>query len=127
MVTRFAANVALAVLISASEAHADNIVVKEISSFYIGGQEMHIIGQPLIEVSTTAGAPPRKRDPNGEFFMGQIYVQYVKLAEPKAKYPILLIHGGGLSGTTWENSPDGHPGWQRIFSALDTTSTNRTP
>jgi pimeloyl-ACP methyl ester carboxylesterase len=115
MITRFAAYVALTVFIFASGARADNIVVKEIGSFYIGGQEMRITGQPMIEVSTTAGAPPRKRDPNGEFYMGQMYVQYINLAEPKAKYPILLIHGGGLSGATWENSPDGHPGWELYF------------
>jgi pimeloyl-ACP methyl ester carboxylesterase len=41
--------------------------------------------------------------------------QYVKLTSPKAKYPLLLIHGGGLSGVTWETKPDGKPGWQMFF------------
>jgi pimeloyl-ACP methyl ester carboxylesterase len=44
-----------------------------------------------------------------------MYVQYVKLAQPKAKYPLLLWHGGGLTGVTWETKPDGKPGWQMFF------------
>ena len=44
-----------------------------------------------------------------------MYVQYVKLASPRAKYPLLLIHGGGLTGVTWETKPDGQPGWQMFF------------
>jgi pimeloyl-ACP methyl ester carboxylesterase len=90
-------------------------LVKEMGNFYIGGQEMRISGQPLVDVSTTAGMPVAKRDPNGEFEMNQMYVEYVKLAHPKAKYPIIFVHGGGLSGTTWENGPDGHPGWIQYF------------
>ena len=44
-----------------------------------------------------------------------MYVQYVKLASPKARYPLLLWHGGGLTGVTWETKPDGQPGWQLFF------------
>ena len=59
--------------------------------------------------------PPIKVDPNGEFEVEQMYVQYVKLAKPKGKVPLLLWHGGGLSGVTWETKPDGKPGWQQFF------------
>ena len=59
--------------------------------------------------------PPIKVDPNGEFEVEQMYVQYVKLAQPKGKVPLLLWHGGGLSGVTWETKPDGKPGWQQFF------------
>ena len=44
-----------------------------------------------------------------------MYVQYVKLAQPRARVPLLLWHGGGLSGVTWETKPDGKPGWQQFF------------
>jgi pimeloyl-ACP methyl ester carboxylesterase len=44
-----------------------------------------------------------------------MYVQFVKLAQPKAKVPILFWHGGGLTGVTWETKPDGKPGWQQWF------------
>ena len=63
----------------------------------------------------TAGAPPIKVDPNGDFEVEQMYVQYVKLAQPKARVPLLLWHGGGLTGVTWETKPDGKPGWQKFF------------
>lgn len=46
---------------------------------------------------------------------GQMYVQYVRLAEPKGPYPLLLWHGGGMTGANWENTPDGRPGWQMAF------------
>jgi hypothetical protein len=44
-----------------------------------------------------------------------MYVQYIKLTNPKARYPLLLWHGGGLTGVTWETKPDGQPGWQMYF------------
>ena len=72
-------------------------------------------GLPTKEVVFSPGAPPIKVDPNGEFEVEQMYVQYVKLAQPRARVPLLLWHGGGLSGVTWETKPDGKPGWQQYF------------
>ena len=43
------------------------------------------------------------------------YVHYTKLAQPKGKVPLLLWHGGGLAGVTWETKPDGKPGWEMYF------------
>jgi pimeloyl-ACP methyl ester carboxylesterase len=95
-------------------AHADYLV-REVGSFHIGGREVVLSGLPEKELSYSAGMASRKIDPNGEFEAGQMYVQYVKLANPKAKYPLLLWHGGGLTGVTWETKPDGKPGWQQFF------------
>jgi pimeloyl-ACP methyl ester carboxylesterase len=89
--------------------------VKEVGSFHVGGQEVVLQGLPTREIVFTPGAPPLKVDPNGEFETGQMYVQFVKLAQPKARYPMLMWHGGGLSGVTWETKPDGKPGWQQFF------------
>jgi pimeloyl-ACP methyl ester carboxylesterase len=44
-----------------------------------------------------------------------MYVHFVRLAQPRAKTPLVLMHGGGLSGTGWESTPDGRPGWQQFF------------
>ena len=63
----------------------------------------------------TPDAKPFKSDPNGRFEVEQMYVQYVRLSEPKAKYPLMMWHGGGLSGVTWETKPDGSAGWQSYF------------
>ena len=44
-----------------------------------------------------------------------MYVHYVKLISPRMPYPMLMMHGGGLTGGTWETKPDGNPGWQMYF------------
>src|SRR5262252_8779946 len=90
-------------------------LVREVGSFHVGGRTATVSGMPTRDAVFSPGAPPIKVDPNGEFLAEQMYVQYVKLAQPKAKVPILLWHGGGLSGVTWETKPDGKPGWQQFF------------
>ena len=102
------------VLMTATPAAAD-YMVKEVGSFHVGGRTETLTGLPTKEVSFSAGMPAIKMDPNGEFEVEQMYVQYVKLAQPKGKVPLLLWHGGGLSGVTWETKPDGKPGWQQFF------------
>lgn len=94
---------------------AEDLAVREIGSFHVGGREVTLQGLPTREISFTAGMAPLKVDPNGEFEAFQMYVQYVRLAQPRARYPLLLWHGGGLSGVTWETKPDGQPGWQSFF------------
>lgn len=91
--------------------------VAEVGSFHIGGRQVTLSGLPAKEIVFTAGSPAMKVDPNGDFEVEQMYVQYVKLFGPsaKARYPMLMWHGGGLSGVTWETKPDGKPGWQQFF------------
>jgi pimeloyl-ACP methyl ester carboxylesterase len=106
--------VALSLAVTTLPVSADYLV-KEVGSFHVGGHAETLTGLPTREIVFSAGAPPTKVDPNGEFEVEQMYVQYVKLAQPKAKVPILLWHGGGLTGVTWETKPDGKPGWQQFF------------
>jgi pimeloyl-ACP methyl ester carboxylesterase len=89
--------------------------VAEVGSFHVGGQALKLEGLPVKELVYTAGGPVTKMDPNGDFHTGQMYVQYIKLTQPKARYPLLLWHGGGLTGVTYETKPDGKPGWQSYF------------
>jgi pimeloyl-ACP methyl ester carboxylesterase len=44
-----------------------------------------------------------------------MYAQYVRLAEPRVRVPVLMWHGGGESGVNWETTPDGREGWQMRF------------
>jgi pimeloyl-ACP methyl ester carboxylesterase len=106
--------IALAAIMAATPAAADYLV-REVGSFHIGGHTETLSGLPSKEIVFSPGAPPIKVDPNGEFEVGQMYVQFVKLANPRSKLPLLLWHGGGLSGVTWETKPDGKPGWQQFF------------
>src|SRR5438309_1784471 len=96
---------ATAITAAATPAAADYLV-KEVGSFHIGGHTETLNGLPSKEIVFSPGAPPIKVDPNGEFEVEQMYVQYVKQAQPKSKLPLLLWHGGGLSGVTWETKPD---------------------
>jgi pimeloyl-ACP methyl ester carboxylesterase len=104
-----------ALALSAMTPAAADYLVKEIGSFHVGGRTENLTGLPPREIVYTTGAPSIRIDPNGETEVEQMYVQYVKLAQPKARFPILLWHGGGLTGVTWETKPDGKPGWQQFF------------
>ncbi len=46
-------------------------------------------------------------DRTGDFEVEQMYVQYMIPSDRKAKYPLLMWHGGGLTGVCWETKPDG--------------------
>ena len=93
----------------------NSICIKEIGSFAVGGKRVTLDGLPVYSASMTTNGSKRTVDPNGDFWVGQMYVQYIKLAEPKAKYPLMLWHGGGLAGSCWETTPDGREGWQMYF------------
>src|SRR3984893_15064651 len=107
--------IALGTAIMAATPAAADYLVKEVGSFHVGGHTETLNGLPSKEIVFSPGAPPIKVDPNGEFEVEQMYVQFVKLAQPKSKLPLLSWHGGGLAGVTWETKPDGKPGWQQFF------------
>lgn len=92
-----------------------SLQVAEIGSFHVGGRAVTLSGLPPKELVFTPGAPPLKLDPNGDFEVEALYARYTRLANPKAKVPLLLWHGGGLAGTTFETKPDGQPGWENFF------------
>jgi len=104
-----------AAAVAAEGAAGTPLRVAEIGSFHIGGRPVTLSGLPTREIVFTAGAPPFVVDPNGDFETGQMYVHFVRLADPDARYPLLMWHGGGLSGAMWETKPDGEPGWQMYF------------
>jgi pimeloyl-ACP methyl ester carboxylesterase len=106
---------AAALAATSLSAAAQTIAIREIGSFHVGGRIATIEGLPTREITFTAGAPPFRINPNGDFQVEQMYVQYVRLAEPRAQVPLLMWHGGGLTGVTWETTPDGRPGWQMYF------------
>ncbi|WP_250494412.1 alpha/beta fold hydrolase [Caballeronia sp. GAWG1-1] len=97
------------------------ISVRDIGSFFVGGEMLTLSGMPHRDrVSTNQGAV-HPVDQNGEIIAGQMYVQYIRLERPTGRWPLLLWHGGGMSGVNWETTPDGRPGWQMFFlrSGLD--------
>ncbi len=108
-------SIALAGLLALASPADAEFLVQEVGSFHVGGEEVVLEGLLEKEVSFTAGMAPVTVDPNGESETGQMYVHYVKLAKPALNLPILMWHGGGLTGVTWETKPDGGSGWQQFF------------
>jgi len=49
---------------------------------------------------------------------GQIYVEHLTPASGTTQpYPILFVHGAGMTGTNFLNTPDERPGWADWFMA----------
>ena len=107
--------VALAAGLLAACGSPRGMVVKEVGSYSIGGRTVTLSGLPKKEMVYSPGSPPVTLDPNGDFAVEQMYTRYTRLAQPRATVPMLLWHGGGLSGTTFESKPDGQPGWEMFF------------
>jgi pimeloyl-ACP methyl ester carboxylesterase len=69
-------------------------------------------------ICSSAHAEPTVR----EFYVGtppyQMYVQQwpVPSGKPVRSSPIVMIHGGVHTGTTWTTQPDGQPGWAPRFA-----------
>jgi hypothetical protein len=84
-------------------------------SFHIGGREVTISGKPVKEVVFTPGGVPAKVDPNGVYQVEQMYVQYFIPQDKRGALPLLMWHGGGLTGVTYETTPDGREGWLNFF------------
>jgi F0F1-type ATP synthase membrane subunit c/vacuolar-type H+-ATPase subunit K len=54
--------------------------------------------------------------PTGETFHGDHgYAQYL-IPQNARQYPLVMWHGLGQSGKTWESTPDGREGFQQIFA-----------
>ena len=56
-----------------------------------------------------------KLDLNGRYHVEHMYAQYFLVQNPKGKFPLLMWHGGGLTGATYETTPDGREGWRDMF------------
>jgi hypothetical protein len=94
---------------------AEPIALRDMGSFHVGGRLVEISGKPVKEVTFTPGGVPAKVDPNGTYQVEQMYVQYFLPANEKGAYPLLMWHGGGLTGVTYETTPDGREGWLNYF------------
>jgi pimeloyl-ACP methyl ester carboxylesterase len=46
---------------------------------------------------------------------GQIYAEFMIPAKRTSPYPVVLVHGGGTTGTIYMQTPDGREGWAQYF------------
>jgi pimeloyl-ACP methyl ester carboxylesterase len=96
-------------------AAAEPITLERFGSFHVGGREVVVSGQPVREVLFSPGGVPARVDPNGTYLVGSMYAQFMVPRPLRGAAPLLIWHGGGLSGVSWETTPDGREGWQHFF------------
>jgi hypothetical protein len=102
-------------LVAGCASQPTGLAIKDMGSFHVGGREVELKGLPVKEVVFSAGGVPAKIDPNGVYQVEQMYVQYFVPSVEKGKLPLLMWHGGGLTGVTYETKPDGGEGWLNYF------------
>lgn len=90
---------------------AGSLALAEMGSFMAGGRKVRVEGQPVETISLSSGFKDYAYDPNGEFWIDQSYVQFFVPQHRRFPLPVVLVHGGGLTGSCWETTPDGRMGW----------------
>jgi pimeloyl-ACP methyl ester carboxylesterase len=61
------------------------------------------------------GGGVQRVDHNGTYTVEQMYVQYALPQNRRGRFPLLMWHGGGLTGVSYETTPDGREGWLNMF------------
>lgn len=75
--------------------------------FFVNGK-MVVSGYPT--------APEEGSPAPGHFIANQMYVHYRIPANLEHKFPVVMVHGSGLTGVTYETTPDGREGWGTYFT-----------
>jgi pimeloyl-ACP methyl ester carboxylesterase len=60
-----------------------------------------------------SGAPPAEAA--GNIMTDQMYVQY-RIPKSVSGMPVIMVHGSGHTGVTYETTPDGREGWATYFT-----------
>lgn len=88
--------------------------LRDFGSYTVGGTVAQVTTGAPRKVQFTRSAS-YTYDPRGLFCVGQTYVQYFIPEAARDAPPVLLVHGGGMHGSTWETTPDGRPGWLHLL------------
>jgi pimeloyl-ACP methyl ester carboxylesterase len=102
-------------LLAAPAFAGESITLRDMGSFHVGGRVVEVSGKPVKEVVFSPGGIPARIDPNGAYQVEQMYVQYFLPLHRRGTVPLLMWHGGGLTGATYETTPDGREGWLNMF------------
>ena len=102
----------LVALLSAGAAAtlADNLILKEQGSFFVGGRSVFsnaITGSPTGFLGVGINT--------GNITVDQMYVQYQIPEGAESHVPVVMVHGCCLSSKSYETTPDGRIGWNEYF------------
>ena len=90
--------------------------LSDFGSYTVPGRAIAVTGRAPQEVWFTPSTS-FTIDPNGTYLIEHAYVQFFVPANRNPLPPVILMHGGGMTGTTWETTPDGRPGWLHLLLA----------
>jgi quercetin dioxygenase-like cupin family protein/pimeloyl-ACP methyl ester carboxylesterase len=79
------------------------LVLKARGSFYVGGETVE---QTPAELGNAGPADVAT--------VNQMYVEYM-IPDGTPKLPVVMVHGAGLSGKSYDTTPDGRMGWFEYF------------
>ena len=78
-------------------------VLKEQGSFFVNGE--------VVQTDNPGGG-----NPGGRIVVNQMYVEYSIPLKPKPRaWPVIMVHGSGHTGKTYDTTPDGRDGWKQHF------------
>lgn len=89
--------------------------LRAVTGFHIAGQRRALQGRPIEHRVLAQGGDARPVDMNGDYMVGQLYAQLYQQAQPRLPLPVLLWHGGGMTGANWDSTPDGRAGWLQLL------------
>ena len=91
-----------------------SFLLSDFGSYYVGGHTHSVTKGEKRTVNFTRNVS-YEYDPKGEFSVAHSYVQYFIPEERNDLPPVVLVHGGGLTGSVWESTPDGRHGWLHLL------------
>lgn len=84
--------------------------LRDEAMFFVNGS-LTTSNYPSAGSGTTAPTP-------ATFDVNQMFVHFRSPKTKKHKLPIIMVHGSGLTGMSWETTPDGREGWATYFTRL---------
>lgn len=90
--------------------------LKDFGSYTAGGRQHRVTKGAVRAVQFTRDTS-HAYDPKGTFAVEHVYVQYFVPEHRNSEPPVVLVHGGGMHGSTWDKSPDGRAGWLHLLLA----------